>query len=326
VRWSWWVSPTTFRRVALGAVAALSAIVVSGGAVRLTASGLGCPDWPTCKGRQVVAAWAFHPMVEFGNRVVVTVVSVGVVLVVLAALARRPRRPDLVWLSVGLVVGVIAQVVLGGVVVLLKLAPPLVMAHFLLSLAVLGDAVVLHRRAGLPDTVPRPVVGLDLVRLSRLILAMVVVVVTLGTAVTGSGPHAGDIHAKRLAISFHGIAEVHSTAVMLLIGLTLASLFALHQAGAPAGVQRRGRILLEVMAAQAVVGYTQYFTRVPALLVGIHIAGATAVWVTALRFHLGLFVRPTPTPVAATAVPEVVAEDLLVQRCVEPETLATRHN
>lgn len=305
--------------MALGAVVALSAIVVTGGAVRLTGSGLGCPDWPTCKGRQVVAAWSFHPVVEFGNRVVVTVVSVGVVLVVLAALARRPRRWDLVWLSAGLVLGVIAQVVLGGLVVLLKLSPPLVMAHFLLSLVVLGDAVLLHRRAGQPDTAPRPVVGRDLVRLSRLILAMVAVVVALGTAVTGSGPHAGDIHAKRLDLSFHGIAEVHSTAVMLLIGLTLASLFALHQAGAPAGVQRRGRILLEVMAAQAVVGYTQYFTRVPALLVGIHIAGATAVWVTALRFHLGLFTRPASR---AAVVPTVEQAQVAPQR----GALVTGHN
>lgn len=317
------MSPSAFRRIALGAVAALSAIVVTGAAVRLTGSGLGCPDWPTCKGRQVVAAWSFHPMVEFANRIVIIVVTVGVVLVLLAALAHRPRRRDLVWLSAGLVVGVIADAVLGGLVVLLKLAPPLVMAHFLLSLVILADAVVLHRRAGQPDTAPRPVVGPDLIRLSRLILVVVAVVVALGTAVTGSGPHAGDIHAKRLAISFHGIAEVHSTAVMLLIGLTLASLFALHQAGAPAGVQGRGRILLEVMAAQAVIGYTQYFTRVPALLVGIHVAGATAVWVTALRFHLGLFARPAPRP-APAAMPATDAA--LALTSVERGALATRHN
>lgn len=313
--------------MALGAVAALSVIVVTGAAVRLTGSGLGCPDWPTCNGRQVVAAWAFNPIVEFGNRMVVTAVTIGVVLVLLAALARRPRRRDLVWLSMGLVLGVAAQIPLGGLLVLLKLAPPLVMAHFLFSLVVLGDAVVLHRRAGQPDSAPRPVVGRDLVRLSRLILVMVAVVVSLGTAVTGSGPHAGDIHAKRLAISFHGIAEVHSTAVMLLIGLTLAGLFAFHQAGAPAGVQRRGRILLEVMAAQAVIGYVQYFTRVPALLVGIHVAGATAVWVAALRFHLGLFARPMPAPVAEEAPAALaVGDDMLVLHSVERESLATRHN
>ncbi len=310
MRWSWWLSPSAFRRVALGAVVALSAIVVTGGAVRLTGSGLGCPDWPTCQGRRVVAAWSLHPMVEFANRVVVSLVTLGVVLVLLAALARRPRRRDLAWLSAGLVAGVLAQIVLGGLTVLLKLAPALVMAHFLVSLVVLGDAVVLHRRAGLPDTAARPVVGPDLVRLSRIILAMVAVVVALGTAVTGSGPHAGDVHAKRLDVSFHGMAEVHSTAVMLLVGLTLAALFALHQAGAPAGVQRRGRILLEVMAAQAVLGYTQYFTRVPAVLVGLHIAGATAVWVAALRFHLGLFSRPVPPP-APVGVP--AAEGILAR-------------
>jgi cytochrome c oxidase assembly protein subunit 15 len=282
--------------VTLAAVIALSLIVVTGGAVRLTGSGLGCPDWPTCTGHRIVAAWSLHPMIEFTNRVITVAVTAAVVAAVLGAVLRRPRRRDLVWLSSGLVAGVLAQVVLGGLTVLYKLDPPWVMGHFVLSFAVLADAVVLHYRAGRPDTPARAVVSRDLVRLGRLILASVAVVVILGTAVTGSGPHSGDIHAKRLPFHFQGVAELHSSVVMLLVGLTIATLFALHHARAPADVQRRGRIVLGVIAAQAAIGYTQYFTRVPSVLVAMHLAGATVLWITVLRYNLGLFAHPAPAP------------------------------
>jgi heme a synthase len=307
------LSPGAYRRITLAAVAALSLIVVTGGAVRLTQSGLGCPDWPTCSGHSVVAAWSFHPMVEFTNRVITVAVTIAVAAAVIGALLRRPRRRDLVWLSGGLVAGVLAQVVLGGLTVLFKLDPPWVMAHFVLSFAVLADAVVLHHRAGQPDTPPRAVVGRDLVWLGRLVLATLAVVVILGTAVTGSGPHSGATDAKRLPFSFQGVAELHSSVVMLLIGLTLATLFTLHVVRAPAAVQRRARIVLAVIAAQAAIGYTQYFTRVPAVLVGLHIAGATALWIVVLWYNLGLFERPAPAPGPAEAPAEEPASEVLAR-------------
>jgi cytochrome c oxidase assembly protein subunit 15 len=293
-------------------VVALSLIVVTGGTVRLTGSGLGCPDWPTCTGHRIVAAWSLHPMIEFTNRVITVAVTAAVVAAVVGAVLRRPRRRDLVWLSSGLVAGVLAQIVLGGLTVLYKLDPPWVMGHFVLSFAVLADAVVLHYRASQPDSPARAVVSRDLVRLGRLILATVAVVVVLGTAVTGSGPHSGDIHAKRLPFHFQGVAELHSSVVMVLIGLTIATLFALHHARAPADVRRRAWIVVGVIAAQAAIGYTQYFTRVPAGLVAAHLAGATVLWIAVLRYNLGLFIHPAPPPTGLERlVPGEVAEDVL---------------
>src|ERR1700730_16894829 len=142
------LSPESYRRITLLAVWALGFIIVTGGAVRVTGSGLGCPDWPTCAGHQVVAKWQYHQMVEFGNRVVTGIVCIGVVLAVLGSRIRIPRRHDLTLLSWGLVAGVAAQIVLGGESVKHHLAPPFVMGHFLVSMLLLWDAVVLHVRAG----------------------------------------------------------------------------------------------------------------------------------------------------------------------------------
>lgn len=274
---------------------ALSLIVVTGGAVRLTGSGLGCPDWPTCAQRSYVAAFSFHPMVEFVNRMITVAVSALVALTMVGALLRAPRRRDLVWLALGLVGGVLAQIVLGGLTVLLELAPPLVMAHFLASMAVVWDALVLYHRAGQPATPARPMVSLPVIRLGRLVAVTLAVVLAAGTAVTGSGPHSGNAGAKRLPFRFAAAAELHSTIVLFLIGVTVATLVAVHHAGVPASVQRRGRILLELMVAQGALGYLQYFLRVPAGLVELHVTMATAVWIAALWFNLGLYHRDAAT-------------------------------
>ncbi|MDP1804751.1 MAG: COX15/CtaA family protein, partial [Acidimicrobiales bacterium] len=140
------LSPPAYRRVTLFALLALAFIVVTGGAVRLTGSGLGCPDWPTCAENRVVAPWEYHAMVEFVNRTITGLVSMAVMLAVLGSLVRRPRRRDLLWLSVGLVAGVLGQIVLGGLTVLFHLTPGFVMAHFLLSMVLIANAVVLHHR------------------------------------------------------------------------------------------------------------------------------------------------------------------------------------
>lgn len=300
-----------YRRVTFLAVAALSAIIVSGGAVRLTDSGLGCPDWPTCSRHSFVAPWQYHAVVEFANRCFTGLVVAAVVLAVAGALMRRPRRRDLVALSLGLVAGVVAQIILGGLTVLFKLAPPFVMAHFLLSIALLWDAVVLHHRAGQPPTAPQRVVGREIVWLGRLIMAVTAAVIVMGTVVTGAGPHAGNAQTPRLGVSFRSVAEVHASIVMLLLGLTLASLFALHVARAPRRVQRAGGVMLGVMAAQAVVGYAQYFTKVPALAVGIHIAGATAVWIAVVQFNLFLHARPREQQAGSGQHPSRTPEEVL---------------
>jgi cytochrome c oxidase assembly protein subunit 15 len=307
------LSPASYRRVTLLAAWALGFIILTGGAVRVTGSGLGCPDWPTCSGHQVVAKWQYHQMVEFGNRIVTGVVCAGVVLAVLGSRIRTPRRRDLSLLSWGLVVGVMAQIVLGGESVKHHLAPQFVMSHFLLSLLLLADAIVLHHRAGQADGPvaadgrshigpASPMVSREQILMSRLLLVAAGLVIFLGTVVTSSGPHGGDPSAKRLAYSVHDVARLHGTAVMLFVGLTVVTLVSLVRSGAPAAVIRRGEVLLVVLVAQGTVGYLQYFTGVPAGLVLVHVGLATATWAVTVRLYLSLSGRPgvttTPTPAA----------------------------
>ena len=284
------LSPPAYRRVTLFALLALTFIVVTGAAVRLTGSGLGCPDWPTCAEDRLVAPWEYHAMVEFVNRTITGLVSVAVMLAVLGSLVRRPRRRDLLWLSIGLVAGVLGQIVLGGLTVLFELKPGFVMAHFLLSMVLLANAVVLHHRAGRPGGPTRPAVGPDLLALGRLEVAVAALVIFLGTIVTSSGPHGGDEDAERLPFLLPDVTRLHGIAVMLFLAITLVTLWRLRRAGADPRILQRSEVLLAVLVAQGALGYVQYFTGVPALLVGFHIAGATAVWVAVLRLHLAFSV------------------------------------
>jgi len=312
------VSPSAFRAIAIVSVACYALLVVTGGAVRLTGSGLGCLDWPTCSHASVTPTISFHPLVEFSNRMVSVAVTVVSIVAFLAALRRAPRRSDLVKLASGLVVGLLAQIVLGGIVVLTKLNPYFVAVHFVLTLAVLADAVVLLHRATHADTPAEPAVGSDLVWLARILLGTVTLLVCVGTIVTGAGPHAGGPGAKRVPIAFQEIAEFHSDIALFLIGATLATLFALHHAKAPAAIQRRARTVLEVLALQGALGYTQYFLHDNAFVVELHLAGATSVWCAMLAFYLGLHRHPAAVvpaqavaaatdqaPVAAPAHPGV---------------------
>jgi cytochrome c oxidase assembly protein subunit 15 len=292
------LSPSAYRRITLLALLALAFIIVTGGAVRLTGSGLGCPDWPACADGRIVAERSFHPMVEFVNRAITGIVSVAVILAVLGSVVRRPRRRDLIVLSLGLVLGIVAQIVLGGETVRHDLAPPYVMAHFLLSLLIVWNATVLHHRAGEEPGPARPVVPSDVLATARLIVISAALAIFIGTVVTGAGPHAGDATARRLDLNVADVARFHGISVMFLLAVTVVTLWRLRRVGAPRDALRRGDVLLATLVAQAAVGYTQYFTGVPALLVAIHIAGATAVWVAALRFNLGL-VRRGPAVTSA---------------------------
>jgi cytochrome c oxidase assembly protein subunit 15 len=282
------MSPAAYRRVTLFALVALAFIVVTGAAVRLTGSGLGCSDWPTCEqGRLAPSEITDAPaMIEFVNRTITGVVSVAVILAVAGARRRTPRRRDLVWLSAGLVAGVVAQVVLGGLVVLFELSPRLVMGHFLLSMVLIWNAVVLHHRAGRPDGPVAAQVGPPALGLGRVVFAAAALVVFTGTVVTASGPHAGDRHAARLDFFLPDVARVHGVSVVVLLGLTLVLLAALWRQAAPAPAQRAARTLLVVLVAQAAVGWTQYFTGVPALLVGVHVLGAMLVWIAVIHLNL----------------------------------------
>jgi cytochrome c oxidase assembly protein subunit 15 len=289
--------------LALFALLSLGVIVVTGATVRLTGSGLGCSDWPTCEHGQVAAQVDDAPaMVEFTNRVFTGVVSVAVVLAVLGALRRVPYRRDLTWLAWGLVGGVIAQIILGGLVVNHHLSPKFVMGHFLLSMVLLSNATLLHVRAGRPDvqhSAPRPRHD-DLVRgLRVLVPAAAAVTVFLGTVVTAAGPHAGDERAARLDLVVGDVARIHSVAAWTTVVLTIALLRAARR---DARVRRPAEILAVILVAQGLIGYVQYFTGVPAWLVLLHVAGATAMWwaATSVALSAGALVESERHELART--------------------------
>lgn len=296
------VSPRAFRLVAVAAVWALALTIVSGAAVRLTGSGLGCPDWPNCTATDVVAPLQFHAWVEFGNRLINAVVSLASIGAFAAALLRAPRRRDLTWLSGGLVVGLLAEVAMGALVVYSKLAPALVSTHFLLGLAFLAVSMVLYERARIPDgaAAPRPLVDRSTLALSRTMLIATAAVVTLGTIVTSTGPHGGDPTAQRFRFSLHSVAQLHGTSVEIFLVITVLTLWNLARTGAPKPVIKRAQWLLGALVLQAVVGYTQYLNGDPVALVAVHVAGASLVVVAVIHFYTGLFSR-TSRPATAGA-------------------------
>jgi cytochrome c oxidase assembly protein subunit 15 len=265
----------------------VAVIIVTGAAVRLTGSGLGCSSWPNCSPGQLTPrdATSYHAMIEFVNRTFTGAVSIAVMAAVLGSFFRSPRRRDLIWLSLGLVAGVIAQIILGGITVLTDLHPVAVMSHFLLSMLLLADAVILVERAGYPDDRRsyKPELKWEQ-RLPLLQFIFVSVVVVAGTVTTNSGPHAGDRSARRFNIVLTDIVRIHSIAAIILL-ITLAYILFL---SSRTGVSPRRRkdltLLFSAVVIQMAIGYVQYFTGVPALIVSLHIVGAVLVFITSLRF------------------------------------------
>ena len=288
----WTLSPHTYERITLVAVWLIGIIVVTGGAVRLTASGLGCTDWPTCENNRIYPDLQIHGWVEFGNRLVTGLVSIAVIVAVLGSLVRTPRRRDLTWLSVGLVAGVIGQIVLGGIVVLSHLWPPFVMSHFVLSMLLVADAVVLVHRARRPDgSSQRTLVAPSVRVLGRALVVVTALAIFTGTVVTGTGPHSGSndgTPVKRLPFDISTVARIHGIVDMTVLATLIALVVALHRSGAPRSVLARVEIVLVFGVLQAAIGYTQYFTGVPEILVGLHILGATLIWSAVVWFFLGL--------------------------------------
>lgn len=275
------VTPETYARITVWALVLIGLIVVTGGAVRLTQSGLGCTDWPTCEDNRIYPAWHLHGWIEFGNRLVTGAVSIAVVAAVLASRFRMPRRRDLTWLSWGLVAGVIAQIVLGGLVVLSHLWPPLVMGHFILSQILVTNAVVLWHRARLDDhrtTHPWP--DRRVHRGAWALAACTAVAVMTGTVVTGTGPHSGSHDGQlveRLPFALTTVTRIHGIADFAVIVSILVLTWRLRTSGAPRTLLGRVETVLVFGLLQAAVGYTQYLTGVPPLLVTLHILGATLI-------------------------------------------------
>ncbi len=323
------ITPSTYKKLANFALVSLALIMITGATVRLTGSGLGCSDWPTCEENQFVADLEFHPMIEFINRLVTGIVSIAAAVAVLGSMRRTPRRADLTRWSWGLVAGVIAQIIIGMFVVELELDARLVLIHFLVSMVLIWNAVVLHHRASLPDALyeerahtqngdenaaARTSKNLGHVLWpARAITFLTAGVIVIGTLVTGSGPHTGSERASgepilRLPFAIREITRVHSVVVILLLGTVLYTVWLARKHGVFGMLQKELTEVLGVIVFQGAIGYLQYFTGVPALLVGVHIVGAILVWITVLRLHLRIgWAAPEELPstpqrtVAATA-------------------------
>ena len=282
------LSPRAYQRITLLALLALVFIIITGAAVRLTGSGLGCSDWPTCESNRIIAPAEYHAMIEFINRTITGLVSVVVIIAVLGSLVRTPRRRDLTWLSLGLVAGVIGQIVLGGLTVLFELRPPFVIGHFVLSMLLVWNAFVLHHRAGHDGRPGLPLVPLRVRQLGRVLVVLASVAVLTGTVVTGTGPHGGDEKVSRLSFDITFVARIHSGVVWLFLIVAIATLLLLRRKGTAEIVDRRAKLLVAAIVVQGAIGYTQYFTGVPPLLVLLHVAGSIVVWLAALAFDLDL--------------------------------------
>lgn len=282
------VSPDRYRRIVLVSLIALGIIVVTGASVRLTESGLGCTDWPMCEEGRLAPEWSFHGWVEFGNRLFTGVVSASVAAAVLAARWRRPYRSDLQWLAWGLVAGVAAQALLGGILVWIELHPVAVSGHYLLSIVLLTNALVLLDRAGHegPASGGGPFRGQ-----SWLLVGLASAVLLAGTVVTGTGPHGGDTRAERLPFDLSWVTRIHATLVWVFIAVLVLLVLRLARVG-DAGVLRRAQVLLAVAVAQGGLGYLQYALELPAGLVVLHVLGSVLVWSGVLWLHLGVLRSP----------------------------------
>ncbi|MFF5407470.1 heme A synthase [Streptomyces misionensis] len=307
----WTPEPRTVRRAALAALVMSVVIVVTGGAVRLTASGLGCPTWPECTDGSLTPTQAltYHSAIEFGNRLLTYVLCAAVGWAIVAARSEKPRRRSLTrlgWAQFWLVMG---NAVLGGIVVLVGLNPYTVAAHFLLATALIAVAVVMWQRTREGDAAPRPLVGKAVVQLVWFLVLASVLLLAVGTVVTGAGPHAGDSSdVKRIPIDWEAVAKLHAVLAWIVVTLTFALWFILKAVDAPRGPLARTRELFLILLAQGVIGYVQYFTHLPELLVGLHMLGSCLVWIGVLRVLLSLRERPEaelglPGPAAEVTVP-----------------------
>ncbi|GGZ48167.1 cytochrome b561 [Streptomyces bluensis] len=306
----WTPAPSTVQRAALAALVMSVVIVVTGGAVRLTGSGLGCPTWPKCTEDSLTAtsAMGVHGAIEFGNRMLTYVLCAAVGWAIVAARSQKPWRRSLTRLGWAQFWVVMGNAVLGGIVVLVGLNPYTVAAHFLLSTALIAVATVMWQRTRESDTAPRPLAGKAVQQLVWVLVAATVLLIAVGTVVTGAGPHAGDSSdVERMPLDWENVSRLHAVLAWIVVTLTFALWFVLKAVDAPEGPLHRTRDLFLVLLAQGVIGYVQYFTDLPEVLVGAHMLGSCLVWIATLRVLLSLRERPevmadVPGP-SAEAVP-----------------------
>lgn len=298
-------APRWLQRIFLANLVAQIGIVVTGGLVRLTGSGLGCPTWPECVDGSITPtaqqAEAFHKWIEFGNRLLTFVLAALAIAAVIGVLRWRanrrrrglaPRRSILLLAAVPLV-GTAMQAVLGGITVLTGLHPATVAAHFLVSIAIIGGCTVLVARAAEPGDQPVTLVVRPQLRwLTRVLVALAAVIIAIGTVVTGSGPHAGDANAaERFPVDQRYAAWLHADAVLLFTGLLIGMMVAISLTDTPGVVRRRAAAVLGITLLNGLVGYSQLFTGLPWLLVAVHMLLACLLWVAVIRLLLATRTR-----------------------------------
>ncbi|MGI9196788.1 MAG: COX15/CtaA family protein [Candidatus Nanopelagicales bacterium] len=292
-------APRWLRGIFWANLVAQMAIVVTGGVVRLTGSGLGCPTWPECvEGSYVPTSRqeeAWHKYVEFGNRTLTFVLGILAIAAIVGALLwwRRSRRTPVLLLAALPLLGTVAQAVLGGITVLTGLNPWVVAAHFLLSIGIIAGCVVLVGRSGETGDLPvTPLVRPEVRWLGRVLVLVTFAVVVLGTIVTGSGPHSGDADTEaRFGLDPRTVSWLHADVVLLFLGLTVGMIIALRVTDGPPRARSLAWALLLVSIGQGVIGYSQYFAGLPWALVAVHMLGATVVWVVAVFLLLSLRTR-----------------------------------
>ena len=268
-----------------------SALVITGGAVRLTGSGLGCPTWPECTPGSYTpvpgqAEGQLHAWIEFGNRLLTFALFFAAVATVIAVF--RSRRRDLRFLAATQVLGILGQGVLGGITVLTNLNPLSVASHFILSIILIAASTSLHSRRHHPFVRTSS----SHVRISQISVVHIwlsFIAIAIGTLVTGTGPHAGDVESPRLNFEIVTITRFHSASVWLLLIATLIFIFTKNL---NYETRRWLLIFLVITIAQGALGYIQYFLGVPELLVGIHLLGSVLVWIAAWRVRLSVVRKP----------------------------------
>ena len=262
-------------------------LVVTGGAVRITGSGLGCPTWPECTGNSYLpiagqAEGTLHSWIEFGNRLLTFVLFFAAIAAIIYAI--RKARNDLLWRAALQLLGILGQGVLGGITVLTKLNPLAVASHFILSVFLIAGAASMVERARTPLVSIRPTeIKLRILATTQVVLTFIVIV--LGTLVTGSGPHAGDWKAPRLDIDSRAISWLHADAVIALLGVTLALLVL---SDISPITKKRIKYFFAATLTQGLIGYVQYVQGLPELLVLLHLLGSALVWITSWRIWLSI--------------------------------------
>lgn len=308
-------SPREVRLVAYAALAVCALIVFSGAAVRLTGSGLGCPDWPRCDGSSLTPEFATHSLIEFGNRLMTSVVALPCLLAVWATARRRPFRKDLLLIAITLPLGVAAQAVWGGFTVIFDLAPGWVIMHFLLSMLLLVANVALAWRATFEPGTRPPARDRVSTWSVRLLVLPGFAALTGGTIVTAAGPHAGGSGTGDVVerITWHGPGETlswaierHSTTGTVLGLLSVAVWFVVRRRDKDPFLQRAMTGVCVLLACQGAVGALQWQLALPPGLVWVHVLLATTTWITLLTAvaAAGRIGAPAAVPPAPEPAPE----------------------